>query len=46
MKREKITIGFHLPILGKSYKKGFLFPLATTLEDITNHSVELAKVFS
>ena len=28
------------------YKKGFVFLVAATLEDITNHFLKLAKVFS
>ena len=30
----------------KSYKKGFLFLVATTLKDITNYSLKQARVFS
>ena len=30
----------------KSFKKDFVFLLAATLKDITNHSLKLAMVFS
>ena len=30
----------------KNYEKGFVFLKATTLKDITNHSLKLPKVFS